>query len=150
MSVVSEFFSNTYNQYMEKLNSIASLGGVINNPLNIFGEEAKKSDLRGAEIEGFVSGLPIAGDVIRGIEGVNQMEDLYNHTGKVPAYPGSQNLGTGSLGRAFSENISRKIEDGTHDLYQFYSGTLDDTMSRWSVNDSMATRPKTQFTWSGL
>lgn len=128
MSWLSDLTSNIVRSYSDISAFTSSLGGLIENPISDFWKDtSQKADLRGAQLEGFASGLPVVGDVIRGAEGVTQMEDLYNRTGKVPAYPGSQSLGTGSLGHSLSEALNRKIEDGTHDLYQFYSGASDDT-----------------------
>lgn len=88
-------------------------------------EIKNKSDLRGAQLETFISGLPYAGDFLRGIEGVNRLEDLYNNTGKVPEYPSLSGVGAGAAGHAISQGIS-KIMDGKNDLYEYYSGTPDD------------------------
>lgn len=84
-------------------------------------EVVNKKDLRGAQTETFLSGLPIIGGVIRGLEGANSLEDLYKRTGKVPAYPGTSPVGAGGLGSAVGQ-LARKIEDGTNDLAQFYAG----------------------------
>lgn len=122
MSFLSDVAKDVYNGYANVGKYTWSLGGLYENDLSRFWEsEANKSELRGAQIEGFVSGLPVAGDIVRGIEGVNQMEDLYNNTGKVLHYPGANSLGTSSLGHTIPE-LSRKIEDGSHDLATFYSG----------------------------
>lgn len=98
-----------------------------NDVSKFFEEEAKKADLRGAEISSFLSGLPLIGNVIKGFDGINQLEDLYNNTGKVPEYPASQGLASSALGKGIG-GISRKIENGTHDLFHFYSGDQDDTI----------------------
>lgn len=86
--------------------------------------EMAKSDLRGAELESFVSGLPIVGNVIKGVEGVNQLEDLYNNTGKIPEYPGVSGVGAQGLASA-ATGIARKIEEGSNDLGEYYSGDRD-------------------------
>lgn len=86
--------------------------------------EADKGALRGAEVEGVLSGVPIVGDVLRGLNGVQQMEDLYDRTGQTVAYGASQNLGTSALGHA-SDSLTRKIESGSNDLAEFYSGDRD-------------------------
>lgn len=61
---------------------------------------------------------------MRGIEGINQLEDLYSKTGKLPAYPGASGVGAGGIGSAVGQ-LSRKIENGSHDLAEFYSGDRD-------------------------
>lgn len=110
-----------------------SLGGVVDNDVSRFFERelVNKSQLRGAEAEGILSGVPIVGDFVRGIEGVNQMEDLYNRTGKVANYPGASNLGSSSIGHAIAD-LPNKIADGTHDLYQFYTGDTSDIWNQMS------------------
>lgn len=92
-------------------------------------DELKKSDLRGAQTETFLSGLPYIGDFLRGVEGVFRLEDLYNATGKIPAYPASQGVGAGAAGHAFSQAVS-KIADGKNDLYEYYTGSPDDFRSQ--------------------
>lgn len=89
--------------------------------------ERSKAGLRGAEITSFIGGLPLVGDIVKGIDGINRLEDLYDNTGKVPEYPAVQNTGTSSLGKG-TGGITRKIENGTHDLFHFYSGDKDDTI----------------------
>lgn len=86
--------------------------------------EMAKSDLRGAEIETFVRGLPYIGGIVGGVEGVQQLEDLYDNTGKIPAYPGSTGVGAQGLASA-AAGITRKIEEGSHDLGEYYSGDRD-------------------------
>lgn len=86
--------------------------------------EIAKADLRGAELESFVSGFPIVGNIIKGVEGVNQLEDLYNNTGKIPEYPGTSGVGAQGLASA-ATGITRKIEEGSHDLGEYYSGDRD-------------------------
>lgn len=80
-----------------------------------------KKDLRGAEIETMMSGLPIVGGIVRGVDGINQLEDLYNRTGKVPAYPGASGVGGAGIGSGIGK-LARKIENGTNDLSEYYSG----------------------------
>lgn len=84
-------------------------------------EIVNKADLRGAELETFLKGLPIVGGVINGFEGINQLEDLYRRTGKVPAYPGANSPGAAGIGSSLSQ-LTRKIEDGSNSLHEFYSG----------------------------
>lgn len=125
MSWLSDVVSDLYGGQMKSISSSFKQWGLSDNDVaRFFEDEANKANLRGAEVEGFLSGLPVAGDIIRGVEGVNQMEDLYRNTGKVPNYPGAQNLGTGSLAHVPGD-MSRKIEGGSHDLAEFYSGDRD-------------------------
>lgn len=91
-------------------------------------EISNKADLRTAQILGFGSGFPILGGLINGWQGAVQMEDLYNNTGKVPAYPGLQSLGTGGIGSAVSQAM--RIADGSNDLYRYYAGEPD----QWSIS----------------
>lgn len=102
------------------------MGGSVANEF-VQNEVVNKSDLRGAQIEAFLSGLPFVGGMIRGIDNAQQLEDLYNNTGQVPSYPGNQSGGLSSAGKSIG-GISRKIEKGTHDLFEHYSGTKDDTI----------------------
>lgn len=87
-------------------------------------EVQNKSDLRSAQLLEGLSNVPIVGNVIRGIQGVNRLEDLYNNTGRTAYYAGSGVSGAGALGSAAGQLA--KIADGSHDLYEFYSGSLDD------------------------
>lgn len=146
MSWLSDITRDAYRNYANVINWTSSIGGLAQNDISRFWEsEANKADLRGAQLEGFVSGLPIAGDIVRGVEGVNQMEDLYNNTGKVVHYPGSNSLGTSSLGHV-PGNLSRKIEDGSNDLATFYSG--DPTTDVWTQISTKANWNKTHHTYN--
>lgn len=87
-------------------------------------EVVDKSDLRGAQALEGLSNVPILGNVIRGIQGVNRLEDLYNNTGRTAYYAGSGVSGAGALGSAVGS--AAKIADGVHDLYQYYTGSADD------------------------
>lgn len=84
-------------------------------------EFINKSSLRGAQFETFLSGLPGVGGIVKGIDGIQQLDDLYNNTGKVPAYPGAQTTGASGIGKALG-GVVRKIEDGVHDLADYYAG----------------------------
>lgn len=90
-------------------------------------EVVDKSDLRGAQLLEGMSNVPIIGNVIRGIQGVNRLEDLYNNTGRTAYYAGSGVSGAGAIGSGLRDVA--KIADGVHDLYQFYTGTPDDFRS---------------------
>ena len=70
--------------------------------------------------------MPIIGNFVRGVEQARQVEDLYNSTGKVSAYPGLTG-GYGGLGSAVGGAALSgvKIATGVNDLYQFYSGEPD-------------------------
>lgn len=156
LSWLSDAISGAYSGFSDVAQFVSSLGvgfgvGDHTKLSEQWKDEGQKADLRGAQIESVVSGLPYVGDVIRGVEGAQQMEDLYNNTGKTVAYPGSQGLGAGSLGRGLSEILNRKIEDGTHDLYHFYSGASDDTLGRIShgVNNHHMVRPNYYHTRVG-
>lgn len=130
MSWLSDVASNIYKGYSDVGKFTWSLGGLAENDLSRFWEnESNKSQLRGAQIEAGISGIPGVSDVIRGIEGINKMEDLYNNTGKVVRYPGSDTLGASGLGHSIP-SLDRKIEDGSHDLAHFYSG--DPQMMDWT------------------
>lgn len=123
MSGFADWLSGQINTYGKNLETVWSLGGTAKNQVSDFfrDEVTNKSDLRGAQVDSFLGGLPLVGNFIRGIEGVNQLEDLYNRTGKVPAYPSIQGVGAGALAHGVSD-IARKIEGGSHDLAEFYSG----------------------------
>lgn len=86
-----------------------------------------RADLQAAQWKSAIGGLPIIGPLVKGIEGWQQLEDLYNTTGKVPAYPAmdgrASGIGYTASNLAFS--AGNKIFDGAHDLYQFYTGEAD-------------------------
>lgn len=120
--------SSGYGKVMGKMAEYSVPGLIMkatgtDNPIEDFyrNEFVDKADLRGAEAVSFASKLPLVGGLVRGVEGVNQLEDLYNRTGKVPAYPGASSVGAGGIGKSVGELV-RKIENGTHDLAEFYSG----------------------------
>lgn len=123
MSGFADWLSGEIGRYGRNLETVWSLGGNAKNSVSDFfrDEVANKADLRGAQVDSFLGGVPLLGNFIRGIEGVNQLEDLYNRTGKVPAYPSTQGVGASSLAHGVSD-IVRKIEGGSHDLAEFYSG----------------------------
>jgi len=119
-----DWFSNSYAKLLggkDAYTNARMLG--MNNLADFLESEYNKRDLRGNEVEGIFSGLPVIGDFLRGVEGVQSMEDLYNRTGKTAAYGALQNLGSAGLGYA-AANVA-KIASGTRDLYQFYSGEPD-------------------------
>jgi len=121
---MGDWFSNSYAHMLggKDLYQNARRFG-FNNLANFLESEYNKRDLRANEIEGILSGVPFIGDVLRGVQGVQSMEDLYNRTGKTAAYGALQNLGSAGLGYA-AANVA-KIASGTRDLYQFYSGEPD-------------------------
>lgn len=123
MSLLSDAFENIAKTYGFKKSNFYSLGGHVDNNISDFinNEIVNKADLRGSQLEAVLSGMPVVGNVLRGVEGANQLEDLYNRTGKTVQYPAIQNMGMSSLGH-LANDISKKIEGGTHDLAEFYSG----------------------------
>lgn len=134
MGDVSKFFekgAKVVSDYGSKISDIANTynsfahgsKGLGQASKDFWDEQSQKSDLRGAQLESVVSGLPIVGDFLRGVEGATKLEDLYNNTGKVPAYPASQNLGASSLG--YGAAAVARIAEGSNDLYEYYSGSPD-------------------------
>lgn len=91
-----------------------------------YDEEQRKFD--NAYWESILGGVPYIGPLIKGVEGANQLEDLYKNTGKVPAYPAISGTGGAGLGYT-AANVAgmaaNRIANGFHDLYQFYSGEPD-------------------------
>lgn len=85
-------------------------------------------DYRDAQLKSFLSGVPYLGPFLQASDQAKMFEDLYNRTGKVPAYPFSAGIGYGGIAHAMTNTaaaIGNKIADGSHDLYQFYSGEPD-------------------------
>lgn len=142
MSGFADWLSGEINRYGKNLETVWSLGGSAKNQVSDFfrDEVTNKSDLRGAQVDSFLGGVPLVGSFIRGIEGVNQLEDLYNRTGKVPAYPSLQGVGAGALAHGLSD-IARKIEGGSHDLAEFYSGDREINNVFDSVNGYTGSHP---------
>lgn len=124
MSWVSDSLSDMYTGTLRKLKAPYDLFGAKNFYTDFIDSELEKSDLRAAEATTFLRGLPIIGNAIGGVEGVQQLEDLYNNTGKTPAYPASTGVGAQGLASA-ATGITRKIEDGLHDLGEYYAGDRD-------------------------
>lgn len=135
MSWLSDGLSNYYSTIGKGLSWVARNNPIVPTPMRgendvskfIDNELTNKAELRSSEVLSFASGLPFIGNVIKGIEGINQLEDLYSNSGKVAKYPALQGSGASSIGRGL-DGISRKIENGTHDLFEHYSGTKDDTI----------------------
>ena len=127
MSWITDGIANKYKAYGELGSKFAGSIGLNDYSNFVRSELVDKAELRGAQIEGFASGLPIVGGLVKGVNNVEQMEDLFNNTGKVSAYPGVQSSGLSSAGKSVA-GISRKIEAGTHDLFEHYTGTKDDTI----------------------
>lgn len=142
MGDVADFFRNVVDKGGQYLNKVYDFAADVtaHNPMTIApatkpiasnglrdvsdfmqNEIVNKSDLRGAQLETFLGGLPIVGGVIRGLEGASQLEDLYNRTGKVPAYPTLNSTGASGLGSTLGQ-LTRKIENGSNSLHEFYSG----------------------------
>lgn len=90
------------------------------------------SDLNLAKMETFMSGFPIIGGVVNGINGSRQLEDYYNNTGYLPRYGPLQMAGASGLGRAVAGGYFASRPDNTyksdprsgtrsiHDLYLYY------------------------------
>lgn len=108
------------------LDNFYSVGHLWDNDLSRFfaREFSDKAELRGAQEEAALSGIPILGDFLRGVGAIQQMDDLYNRTGKTAAYSANQNLGAAALGYGGAA-ASQLIRDGTTDLYQYYAGVPD-------------------------
>lgn len=151
LSDVSDFFSKgvkklgTFyrNNYSAANKIINAVTGIENSPATdiadfIDREVVDKSDLRGAEVETFLRGFPIVGGIINGAEGINQLEDLYRNTGKVPAYPGASSPGAAGLGSSLSQ-LTRKIEDGSNSLHEFYTGEPE--LSPWDKSAQVKYAP---------
>lgn len=110
---------------------LQQVGGNATNDLQQFiqREIGDKADLRGAQVESMMSGLPVVGGLLKGVEGAERLEDLYNNAGKTPAYPALNNSGASAAGIGKSiPGLSRKIESGINDLYEFYTGERDVTI----------------------
>lgn len=121
---IGSYYSDWMNAYKE----ISSLGGLAHNDVSKFFEsEQSKGGLRGAEVVSALSGVPVIGNIIQGINGINQLEDLYSKTGKVPEYGTSLTGNASGLGKGI-DKLAGKIESGTHDLFEHYAGTKDDTI----------------------
>lgn len=155
MSWVSDYFEGQYKKYTgtlgyigDQIQSVIPDVGIGPNIKDAYSgytdfikSENQKAPLRSAELTSFIGGLPLVGNVVRGIEGINQLEDLYNNSGKVPAYPASGSPGAQGLASA-AAGIARKIEDGVHDLGVYYSGDVDLN----SVFDSVNGQPLNKMT----
>lgn len=122
---IGSFYGDWANAWKE----VTSLGGLARNDVSkFFEDEQKKNSLRGAEIVSVLSGVPIVGDFVRGIQGVAQMEDLYDNTGKTSQYGTTSGGSASGLGTG-THRVAGKIEDGTHDLFEHYAGSKDDTIA---------------------
>lgn len=115
----------SYEQWMSSAYNMTSAFGNFKNPLSdFFHSEMEKSDLRDAEARQIASGLPIVGDLLKGQDGISQLEDLYAKTGKTAQYAAVQNTGAASLGH-FAGTLANQVANGFNDLYQYYSGEPD-------------------------
>lgn len=86
-----------------------------------------QKQLQEAQVKSFLGGVPIVGGFVKGVESAKQMEDLYNSTGKTPAYPALSGTGFGGVASAASNLAfsANRIANGFNDLYHFYSGEPD-------------------------
>lgn len=124
------YVSGLGNVYKGAIHGVTGGAGFSRNVEDFLQKEfIDKGSLRGAEVESVLSGLPLVGNMLKGVEGVQQLEDLYDNSGKIPQYPAAQNSGaTGSgLGKSIP-GLSRKIESGINDLFEFYTGEKDVTI----------------------
>lgn len=88
---------------------------------------ADNEELFNARLKTFLSGVPGIGPMVQAYDKAQQLEDLYKNTGKVPAYPSISGIGYGGVGNVAARVASgaAHIASGTHDLYEFYSGSSD-------------------------
>lgn len=137
MSWLSDRFNDVTYGWGKAWQNFTSVGGLLNNDVSRFFENeiVNKSQLRGSQLESILGGVPVVGQILKGIEGANQLEDLYNSSGKVAAYPAAQNGAAAALGKGLSK-LPGKIEDGVHDLFQYYTGQKDDVVTEKSLHDS--------------
>lgn len=86
-----------------------------------------EKQLQEARVKSFLSGFPLIGPFIQGVERAQQLEDLYDSTGKTPAYPATSGVGYGGIGHSVGSALTSglKVMDGINDLYHFYSGSPD-------------------------
>lgn len=137
MSWLSDRFNDATYGWGKAWQNITSVGGLLNNDVSRFFENeiVNKSQLRGSQLESILGGVPVVGQIIKGIEGANQLEDLYNTTGKIAAYPAVQGGAAAALGSGAAK-LPGKIENGVHDLFQYYAGHKDDVTSEKSLHDA--------------
>lgn len=132
-SSTSKFKDNGYTNDRERISQASSSSGyndVADLVENMFvdhrSEDQKK--LQEARVTSFLSGLPLIGGFVKGIDQARQLEDYYNNTGKLPTYPANSSIGYSGLGHSAGSAALSMIPDGQNDLYQFYSGEPDRTL----------------------
>lgn len=81
----------------------------------------------------FLSGVPYIGPMVQSYDQIRYLEDYYRNTGKIPTYPFINSPGGyGGLGSVAGHAVGgmvSKIANGSHDLYEFYSGEPDNFRS---------------------
>lgn len=89
--------------------------------------------MREAQFLSFLSGVPLVGGFVRGIQSARYMDDYYRNTGFIPSYPGLNDPygGYSGLARAGSNLASAvasrggsagyNVKEGTNDLLSFYN-----------------------------
>lgn len=89
--------------------------------------------LREAKLLSFMSGLPVVGGFVRGVQGARYMDDYYRNTGFIPSYPGLNDPygGFSTLGRSIGDtalslatrgkSAGYNVKEGTNDLLTFYN-----------------------------
>lgn len=119
-------------------NPISNGGGASTLP-ELYGQDKEKweyddeTKLREAELLSFMSGMPIIGGFVRGIQGARYMDDYYRNTGFIPSYPGLNDPygGFSTLGRSVGNaalslatrggSAGYNVKEGTNDLLTFYN-----------------------------
>lgn len=105
----------------------------------LYGQDSEKwnyedeTKLREAELLSFMSGMPVIGGFVRGIQGARYMDDYYRNTGMLPSYPGLNDPygGFSTLGRSVGnaavslatrgKSAGYDVKEGTNDLLTFYN-----------------------------
>lgn len=106
---------------------------------SLYGQDSQKvtyddeTKLREAEFLSFLSGMPLVGGFVRGIQGARYMDDYYRNTGFIPSYPGLNDPygGFSTLGRTVGNtalslasrggSAGYNVKEGTNDLLKFYN-----------------------------
>lgn len=100
---------------------------------SIWGHDSGERKIREASALSFMSGLPLIGGVIRGVQSARYMDDYYRNSGFIPSYPGLNDPygGYSGLGRSAGNIASSllsptgsagyNVKEGTNDLMKFYN-----------------------------